>query len=145
MHAVSASIIVFDCYDFLIAVIEPSGGREWIHYVKMLSGAWSQHVKLWLGPNTPNNAAVLVIKYENLKSDLRTELKRMMDFLEYPYTEEDLDCTINSNTNAFHRHHDSSKEKEHFSKQQVDLIYNGIRQVDSILRKYNVSYTRNMS
>ena len=108
----------------------------------MLAVSWSQHVQLWLGPRTPNGATVLVVKYENLKTDLRTELKKMMSYLEYPVTEEDLDCTINSNTNTFRRHHDSSTDKEYFNQQQVDLIYYGIRRDDSILKKYNINYEK---
>ena len=118
------------------------GGTEWVKRVKILSKSWTRHITVWLGTKTPHNATVLVIKYENLKTDLRKELKRMMEYLEYPYTEEDIDCTINSNTNTFHRHHNSSKDKDRFSQQQIDMIYNNIRQVDSILKNYNISYEK---
>ena len=85
-----------------------------------------------------------MIKYEDLKADVKTELKRIMDYLEYPYTEKDIDCAITSNANNFHRHHDSSKAKERFSQLQVDVIYSGIREMGSILKKYNISYEKHV-
>ena len=85
-----------------------------------------------------------MVKYENLKSDLRTELKRMMDYLEYPYTDKDLDCAITSDTNAFQRHH-NHENNEHFSQDNIDLIYNTIKTVDVYLKKYNITYEKHVA
>ena len=80
-----------------------------------------------------------MIKYENLLTDLRTELIRMMKYLEYPYAEKDLDCTMKSNTNSFHRTHDHSDAK-HYVPNDVDLVYEQIKMVDKLLQNYNISY-----
>ena len=69
----------------------------------------------------------------------------MMDYLEYPYTDKDLDCSITSDTNAFHRHHNHNKNKEHFSQDNIDLIYNTIKKVDVYLKKYNISYEKHVT
>ena len=83
-----------------------------------------------------------MVKYENLLTDLRRELIRMMEYLEYPYTEEDLDCTIKSNTGGFHRKH--SKYIEHYTQDQVDAIYEQIILANKVLKKYNISYEKHI-
>ena len=85
------------------------------------------------------------MKFEDLLTDLRTELIRMMKYLEYPYTEEDLNCTIKSNTHAFHRSHDHSKDVvEHFTQSEVDVIHRQIQQVDRFLKNYKIVYKKHM-
>ena len=83
-----------------------------------------------------------MIKYENLLTNLRTELIRMMKYLEYPFTEEDLVCTMKSNTNFFHRAHDHSNDTEYFMHSEVDLVYNHIKLVDKFLKNHNISYKK---
>ena len=61
----------------------------------------------------------------------------MMKYLEYPYTEEDLDCTIKSNTNAFHRNHDHSKDIEHYTQSDIDLVYEQIKLVEKTIMNHN--------
>ena len=68
----------------------------------------------------------------------------MIKYLEYPYTEEDLNCAIKSNTNAFHRNHDHSKDIEHFTQSEVDVIYEQIQQVDKFLKNYKVYYKKHV-
>ena len=86
-----------------------------------LADKWKQHVQQWLGTRLPYESTILVVKFEDLLTDLRIELIQMMKYLEYPYTEEELNCTIKSNTNAFHRNHNHSEDIEHFTQNQVDV------------------------
>ena len=66
----------------------------------------------------------------------------MMKYLEYPFTE-DLDCTIKSSTNSFHRAHDHSNDTEYFMHSEVDLVYNQIKPVDKFLKNHNINYGKN--
>ena len=68
----------------------------------------------------------------------------MMKYLEYPYTEEELNCTIKSNTNAFQRNHDHSKDIEHFTQSEVDMVYRQIQQVDRFLKNYKIIYKKHV-
>ena len=111
--------------------------------MKSYAGRWKSHVERWLGPQLPIDSSVLVVKYENLKTDLRTELIRMMKYLEYPYTEEDLECTIKSNTNGFHRNH--TKPVEHYLQKEADVVYEQIQLAEVYLKKYDISYDKHMS
>ena len=85
-----------------------------------------------------------MVKFEDLITDLRTELIRMMKYLEYPYAEEDLNCAIKSNTNAFHRNHDHSKDIQHFTQSEVDVIYQQIQLVDKFLKDYKIDYKKHV-
>ena len=101
---------------------------------------WRSHVQKWLGSHRPFNTSLLVVKYENLFVDLRTELTKIMKHLEYSYTEEDMNCTINSSIKSFHRKH--SKYIEHFNESQVDNIYKQIQLANQLLKNYNISYEK---
>ena len=54
--------------------------------------------------------------------------------LEFHYTEEDLDCTIKSNTNVFQRSHAHSKDIEYYRQSDIDLVYEQIQKVDKFLK-----------
>jgi len=79
-----------------------------------------------------------VVKYENLIIDLHTELKRMMEFFKFPYTEDDLQCTINSTLEDFHKKH--SKVIDPYSPEQRKYVAAHIRVANNILHHYNISY-----
>ena len=48
---------------------------------------------------------VLIVGYENLMKNTYTELKKMLDFIGYPYSEDDILCTVKSSGENFHRNH----------------------------------------
>ena len=80
-----------------------------------------------------------MVKYENLLTDLHTELKRIMEFLKFPYTENDLQCTINSTIEAFHRKH-KKNITDPYTPDQRKLVSAQINLANNILRHYNISY-----
>jgi len=80
----------------------------------------------------------LVVQYERLHTDLYTELKRMVDFLGVPYTENDLQCAVSSSSDTFRRKHHEMTDP--YTKQQRELILQKIQSVDKILQPYNISY-----
>ena len=113
--------------------------EEWRMYVNRAAFSWGSHIHQWLGTRLPHGSTLLVVKFENLLTNLRTELIRILKYLEYPYTEEDLDCTIKSNNNmsVFHRNHTNSFE--HYTQNEVDIIYGQIKLTEIILRNYNIT------
>ena len=112
--------------------------NEWSNYVTKSAVGWRSHVRKWLDSQLPHRATLLVVKFENLLNNLRTELIRIMKYLEYPYTEEDIECTIRqSNVNVFHRNH--TKHFEHYTQMEVDIIYEQIKMAERIFRKHNIS------
>ena len=79
----------------------------------------------------------IVVRYENLVMDTRTQLQRMLEFLQYPYTKERLDCVINHQVETFHRNHHSF---DPFTDEQKQKFVKIIKQVESLLSLYNTSY-----
>jgi len=82
---------------------------------------------------------MLVIKYENLKANLFAELRRILDFLGHDYTENDLKCTVQSNTEQFHRKH--TTDVDPYSTLQKKSIYSQIKIANRLLSQFNISYT----
>lgn len=99
---------------------------------KWNSSLWRSHVEHWLSLNS----SVLVVKYENLFTNLYAELKRIMQFIKFPYTEDDLNCTINS----FATKHLYKRYFRNYTFEQKTLINKEIRFANRILQKYAISY-----
>ena len=83
---------------------------------------------------------MLVVQYEQLKSDLGGELRRMLEFLDYKYSEEDISCVLNKQLETFHRH--SNRNFNPFTPSQEDLIQNSIKKMNKLLIKHYVNYTQ---
>jgi len=81
---------------------------------------------------------MLVVKYENLKADLMAELRRILDFLECDYTESDLNCTVQSNVEQFHRKH--TTDVDPYSPEQKKFVISQIQIANELLSQYNTSY-----
>ena len=71
-------------------------------------------------------------------TDLHTELKRMMEFLEFPYTEDDLQCTINSALEGFHRKHKNFTDP--YTPEQRRNVLAVIQLANKVLLPFNISY-----
>jgi len=62
----------------------------------------------------------------------------MLDFLEYPYSEDDILCTVKKSGEGFHRNH----TKQHVNPYSPDLqefVLNEIKDIDESLLKHNIS------
>ena len=106
----------------------------WKAHVKEQSHAWKSHVMDWLNYR---EIPTLIVGYENLKKDTYTELKRMLDFIGYPYSEDDVLCTVKNSGEAFHRKH--TKDLHPYSSELQKIVLNEIKEVDAVLLKHNIS------
>ena len=79
---------------------------------------------------------VLAVGYENLMINTYTELKRMLDFVGYPYSEDDVLCAVKS-SEAFHRKH--KNDINVFSPELQQLVNNNTKVINEILLKHNIS------
>lgn len=105
----------------------------WNNEVKRRSQEWKTHITEWLDVK---KIPVLVVGYENLINDTYTELKRMLDFTEYPYSKGDVLCAVKS-SGTFHRKH--KNDSNVYSPELQQIILNVIKQVDQKLLRYNIS------
>ena len=110
-------------------------GARWQKYLKTFANWWERNIQRWIGEK---KVPTLVVQYERLHTDLYTELKRMVDFLGVPYTENDLQCAVNSNSEIFHRKHHETIDP--YTKKQRELFLQKIQSVNKILQPYNISY-----
>ena len=73
-----------------------------------------------------------------MRRDVAKQLKSMLDFLEHRYTEKDIQCILDKQMEAFHRHKD--KQFDPFTAKQRKLVQRSILKVAKLLDKYKVSY-----
>lgn len=66
---------------------------------------------------------ILIVYYEDLKRNVMKEMKRMLHFLDFPFSTTDMHRTMLSGFDQFHRNH--SDEFEHYTEDQIQLI-NGV-------------------
>ena len=64
---------------------------------------WSGYFHVWLADGISKGHPILVVRYEDLKSDTAKEVKRMLEFLQFDYEEEELETKITADFNTFHR------------------------------------------
>ena len=121
------------CYSvtYVFVVNNPAWDRE----VKQKFQGWKTHITQWLKVTA---IPVLVVGFENLKNDTYTELKRMLDFLGHPYSEDSVVCAIKSPSESFHRNH--TKDSNAFSPGLWQSIVNDTKQINANLLKHNISF-----
>jgi len=101
-----------------------------------LSNEWQNHIKQWLGSN---DRPTMVIQYENLFTNLVGELKRILEFLEFPYTDDTIQCVLSSQSsrNSFYRNHD--KGFDPYTASQKENILHHIENVNKILQSHKLA------
>ena len=108
---------------------------QWTRDVTRMSNGWLTHIRLCL---KPHHNSTLVVKFENLKANLMVELRRILDFLGYHYTEDDLLCTIQSNSDQFHRKH--TTDFDPYTPEQRSNVGSVIQKANELLSWYNITY-----
>lgn len=122
-------------YVHLYIYIYVGNNEKWDKIVKRYIIKWVDHIDDWL---KPSKRLVLVVQYENLRKNLDGELRRMLDFLEHPYNEEDIQCTVHSAMDGFHRNH--TRNFDPYTPSQKQFVLQQLRKVRNTLRIYNIDY-----
>lgn len=91
---------------------------------------WPKYFTSWYFSGNP----VLVVRYEDLKIDALTQVKRMLDFLGFPYTENELLKRMAEDYDTFHR--PSQQDFEHFTPKQKVFLQGIVRRTVSLLKEY---------
>ena len=112
-----------------------ANNTKWNKTVYKYARTWSAHIQRWLGKQ---KVPTVVIQYEKLSTNLYTELKKMLDFLGVFYTESDVQCTIKSTAETFHRKNHAQFDP--YTSEQKQVILQEIQAVSKILLKYNITY-----
>ena len=91
---------------------------EWQHQIQRLVSNWETMVDHLLVKS--RGRPVLIVHYEDLKTNQLHEVKRMVDFLGYDVPESILKERLEQKFTAFHRNH--TKTFEHFTAAQREFI-----------------------
>ena len=78
---------------------------------------------------------MLVVRYEDFKTDVIGQTKRMLDFLKVPYSEEELRKRMEVDFGAFHRKHHA--DFEHFTPKQRNYVQQAIAGTLGVLKERN--------
>ena len=81
---------------------------------------------------------MLVVRYEDLKSNVLVEVKRMLDFLEFPYSEEQLHRQLRVDYRSFKRQH-SEDTFDPYTNYQRSLVRSIIRQTANLARQKHLA------
>ena len=127
---------LYCCTNDCVLLLTDKVSGQWKRTVTEMSNKWSHHVQECL---QMQHAPTLVVKYENLKANFINELRKILDFIGYHYTEDDLKCTLQSNTEQFHRKH--TTDVDPYSPIQKKNILSQIEIANGYLSQYNISYT----
>ena len=92
-------------------------------------------VRYWLDEV---NIPILVIKYEDMLTDLSTQLKKMLNFLQVPYSKTQINCVLNNQLNRFHRKKISNFD--HYTPELRKMVLEELKKLEPVLIKYNITY-----
>ena len=97
---------------------------------------WVSLYNYWLSPTLP--LPVLVVQYEDMVNNLEVELKRMLQFLDIEYSEEDVACVLANPYGRFKR--SKHIDFDPYTSQQSKLIKKYVSALAPTLGKYGIVY-----
>ena len=109
------------CQGLLLHVCTLGKNAVWNRIVRYHAVKW----KLMVNSNVLKRGShpILTVTYEDLKKDSTAEVKRMLDFLQFPYSIMDLEKKLHEGFTQFYRNHTDTFE--HFTNEQKEFV-NGI-------------------
>ena len=125
---VNCDCVIFRCIQF-------SAGKntEWDKFVTSRIEVWQKYFSNWI--LNSESRSVLVVRFEDLKTDLIGQVKRMLDFLKFPYMEDELRSRLAEGFNKFRRAH-GAENFEHFTPNQQKLIQSVVVNTIKMLQKH---------
>ena len=122
--------------------IHAGENRKWNVSVHRKALKWQQTIFAWVVNNMDH--PVIVIRYEDMKANMSRELRRMLDFLQVPYTEAQFQTVVNNGYEKFKRHHSPRDDYDHYTSEQRAFVNSVIRNTHSVLEEYHLSETCNV-
>ena len=120
----------------ILLLLFVGNNNKWKEFVNIVvKQAFPDLVRYWLGEV---DIPTVVVKYEDMLTDLGAQIKKMLDFLQVTYSKEDIDCVTSSNLNKYRRVHKFNFDP--YTPQLRKLVINGLKMVEPILNKHGVSY-----
>ena len=110
---------------------------KWKRFIKTSVEQFVSLVRYWL---EEAQISVLVIKYEDMVTDLSTQLTKMLDFLQVNYSQSDIDCVMDDTLEMFRRKKTVPSEFNPYVPSYKQFVLNKFTSIKPILEKYNIYY-----
>ena len=114
---------------------------SWDDFVREQTTIWERTVLAWVLNN--HRHPVLVVKYEDVKNDTETEIAKMLNFLQVPYSRSRLREVVARGYSAYKRPH--GEEFEHYTRAQRASVRAAIVRVKESLDGHNLLDKANVS
>ena len=106
-------------YDCVIFKFFAGENTEWGKFVTSMIEVWQKYFSNWI--LNSESRPVLVVRFEDLKTDVICQVKRMLNFLKFPHMEDELRSRLAVGFNKFRRAH-GAENFAHFTPNQHNLI-----------------------
>jgi hypothetical protein len=107
-------------------------------FAKLLH-SWEQ-THVWL---RRKDLTIHVLQYDKLVSEFEEEVRKLVSFLNFPISEESIDCVVRANANmTLFRRNRKQVEKSPFSEEQEEAIYKTIYSLEDVWNMYKVDYKK---
>lgn len=104
---------------------------------------WQETVLAWIVNN--GGHPVIVVKYEDMKTNTSMELQRMLDFLQFPYSETQLQSLVSKGYNTFKRNHSLDGDFERFTPAQRLFVNSLVRTTNTKLEEHGLADKYNLT
>ncbi|XP_064407357.1 WSCD family member CG9164-like [Halichondria panicea] len=118
-----------------------STNKNWDTFVRRESKQWSKYFRTWMVES--HDHPTMLVRYEDLKVDLVSNVEKMLDFLSFPYDHQELENHLTKDFTKFKRKH-NGVTVDHFTAEQKNFVRSIIKQTLSYLREYNHGDTLNI-
>lgn len=92
---------------------------------------WKEMIDNWIIQSKPQHP-VLVVRYEDVKTKPISEVKHILDFLHFPYEEEELHIRLSEGHGSFQRKH--TEDFDHYTSTQQKFVKSVIRQTVNLAK-----------
>lgn len=110
------------------------GNSKWDWFVEYMSVSWGLMLQTWL---SQSDTLTLVVKYEQLLTNLTSEMSRILDFIEHPISEERLEC-VSQREGHYKRHKHLNFDP--FSSENKEAVNRIIQQSRAVAEKHGIHY-----
>ena len=97
----------------------PLETSRWVKFAEFYVERWRERTVNWVLGNDKH--PVHVVNYENLKRDTVGEVEKILDFLQFPYSHDELTERLRENYTEFQRVH-THKSFQHYSPEQKEML-----------------------
>ena len=116
-----------------------AGNSKWDWYVEYKGMAWALLLHTWLSTSQNSTGTpVHVVQYESLLANLRGEMIKILEFLDYKILKQTLDCVVNNSAGRFKRSHHLNFDP--YTQENKEAVNRYIRQAAPILARHGIKY-----